>query len=420
MTDAPDSEDAVVAEDAVAAEAAPKESEGHRRGSVVRFVRWLGVAVLLFLGVLLFRDQVLTGYRISTGSMEPILHGHEKTGDQVVVYKKHYLVRSPKRWQIVAFRKRGENGALKRYVKRVCGLPGEYFEIVDGDVFANGRIQRKPHRVLESMLIPVYQGGLEQSEFVESWDDGDVDGHGWHRQDGSIVIPPGQTAAIRYRREIRDSYVDVKGTWRDGVNYAGDLVLDVEVTPTSPEGAVYLRLGREGDSFVARFPVGDGTVWLESPEMPEGIAVEPATSLEAGTRYRLRLEHVDRRVRIGLNGKMLHTFNYKLPRDAAAGAARNRAEFGVTGCGARFHDVVLRRDVYYTPEGLLGVRGPVRIPDAEGKARRYFLLGDNSAKSKDSRVWGDGDIFEATVPFSDIIGKPIAVVWPPSRAKLLP
>jgi len=38
----------------------------------------------------------------------------------------------------------------------------------------------------------------------------------------------------------------------------------------------------------------------------------------------------------------------------------------------------------------------------------YYVLGDNRANSCDSRYWG-------TVPRSIIVGKVIAVIWPPSR-----
>jgi signal peptidase I len=50
--------------------------------------------------------------------------------------------------------------------------------------------------------------------------------------------------------------------------------------------------------------------------------------------------------------------------------------------------------------------GPTRIPDGQ-----YFFMGDNRQFSCDSRRWG-------TVERSELIGKVVAVYWPPNRISL--
>ncbi|MCX5710679.1 MAG: signal peptidase I [Candidatus Omnitrophica bacterium] len=42
----------------------------------------------------------------------------------------------------------------------------------------------------------------------------------------------------------------------------------------------------------------------------------------------------------------------------------------------------------------------------------YFVLGDNSASSKDSRYWG-------FVPKSNILGQAMVVYWPPNRIRII-
>lgn len=70
------------------------------------------------------------------------------------------------------------------------------------------------------------------------------------------------------------------------------------------------------------------------------------------------------------------------------------------------------KDVHYT--NVIGGRGPGRgIYGLKGQKftvppDSYFVLGDNSANSKDSRFWG-------FVPFKDIRGEAVFVYLPPSR-----
>lgn len=42
----------------------------------------------------------------------------------------------------------------------------------------------------------------------------------------------------------------------------------------------------------------------------------------------------------------------------------------------------------------------------------YFVLGDNSSSSKDSRYWG-------YVPFKNILGKAMVIYWPPNRIRII-
>jgi len=63
---------------------------------------------------------------------------------------------------------------------------------------------------------------------------------------------------------------------------------------------------------------------------------------------------------------------------------------------------------YYYNRGDLAPEGS-KIVVPQGN---YFVLGDNSASSKDSRYWG-------FVPQKNILGKAMLIYWPPQRTRII-
>ncbi|MBN2120129.1 MAG: signal peptidase I [Candidatus Omnitrophica bacterium] len=75
--------------------------------------------------------------------------------------------------------------------------------------------------------------------------------------------------------------------------------------------------------------------------------------------------------------------------------------------GREITDPRIRKNFYYN-FGKFGQEGKVtKIPDDS-----YFVLGDNSASSRDSRHWG-------FVPAKDVLGKAILIWWPPKRIRMI-
>ncbi|MDD5115734.1 MAG: signal peptidase I [Candidatus Omnitrophica bacterium] len=66
------------------------------------------------------------------------------------------------------------------------------------------------------------------------------------------------------------------------------------------------------------------------------------------------------------------------------------------------------RRIYYYNRGEIGAEGQkIVVPEDS-----YFVLGDNSISSKDSRYWG-------FVPKEDLLGKAMVVYWPLNRIKII-
>jgi signal peptidase I len=63
---------------------------------------------------------------------------------------------------------------------------------------------------------------------------------------------------------------------------------------------------------------------------------------------------------------------------------------------------------YYYNRGDFGQEGQKLVVPADN----YFVLGDNSASSKDSRYWG-------FVPHKNLLGKAMFIYWPLPRIRIL-
>lgn len=70
-------------------------------------------------------------------------------------------------------------------------------------------------------------------------------------------------------------------------------------------------------------------------------------------------------------------------------------------------DSVFSRRYYYNRGDFGKESEKITIPE-----NSYFVLGDNSASSQDSRYWG-------FVPHKNILGKAVVIYWPPQRIRIL-
>lgn len=76
--------------------------------------------------------------------------------------------------------------------------------------------------------------------------------------------------------------------------------------------------------------------------------------------------------------------------------------------GQAVEDPVSIRAVYYYNAGAYGMESQsIKVPEDS-----YFVLGDNSGSSRDSRYWG-------FVPKKNLIGKVILIYWPLHRMRIV-
>jgi signal peptidase I len=222
-------------------------------------------------------------------------------------------------------------------------------------------------------------------------------------------------------------------TGRDGPTeklWVGDLILECEAE-LGGDGAVTLELSKGVNRFRAVF--GGGKVRLErdGPGAEDFGKPERDCKVAAG-KYQLRFANVDCKLWVWVNDRLIDfggEGDYRPPTPAEEGNFVDSApdEFGKrrpsngaqpdgwtykndvdapAGIGARgqvtVRAVKLHRDIHYTRTSS---------DDADlfyVQPGHYLCLGDNSAQSSDSRMWG-------TVPERLMLGKAVFVFFPVGR-----
>lgn len=407
------------------------------RGSVLttfrtRFKRFEKPLILLFLcvgGVIVLKWVVVAGYTIPTTSMEPTLYGHPEDGDRIAVFKLNYTFFSPSRYDLAVYFKEGvessETGLLERsggtyFVKRVVGLPGESILIKDGDLYIGGAAHphRKPITTILSTLIPVYRAEFDDF-FFKDWKEfsaGDEERFAVHEsgllcnayseagtRSADLVYTPRDGA-------IHDDYLKADGRKHEGKHVVNDIALDLEVEFLQEAGEIFGELHEGSDTF--RFELaaegGGQMVHLEGQTVGKRIVVPDFPGFRKGERYALRFMNIDNTVLLMVNDEVIVNWEYTRNTYMYSHEPNNIPLIGARASDVLFHKIEIARDLFYTSDvGENAVTEPRDIPEGH-----YFFLGDNSAESEDSRVFGP-------IADDDLVGKPFMVFYPFSRFRFL-
>jgi signal peptidase I len=374
------------------------------------------------------------------GKSTDLADSHLINGDRVLVDKNVYHLRSPRRWEVAVFI--CPDDLSKPYVKRVIGLPGETLLIDDGDVYTLDEnlprdrvLLRKSFAEVREAYIPVFDmayrprpGGWGPRWLVYPADD---DGRLPRTEsapprpadsatlvDGALILDaadsPQHQVKLEYRHWDLDEEKEVpvlSATSYEGGGQTGsnvypvhDFILECQIEVVSAgEGSLFAcRLFDGADAVAADVSVGArkaGQVHLSHDRLA-GLASAAGIALEPGRRYNFAMAFVDRRATLVIDGSVIAEAD--LPPAAKRGGVRRPLQLGARGCKLVVRDLKLSRDIHYTKAGVHGTREPARLGPDE-----YFLLGDNSANSQDSREWTTPG-----VPKHAFIGKPFLVHQP--------
>ncbi len=364
-------------------------------------------------------------------------------GDRILVWKFLYHLSKPRRWDVIVFvypfcdAKCRNCGYVttdappdikacpncgsthlkiirKNFIKRLVGLPGETIYIAGGDVFINGRIARKPHRVQKILWLPVYDMRYKpKKRYFTPWT---PESGEWKLSEDKLQCHASADAPaiVRFHRIVKDR-VAYQGGGASLHFPCDDVVRDLLVEASArcgqEVGNVELEIAFDRERFKALTPLRGGECLL----LRSGRVVKsaPAPSLESGVSHRFRLAHADARVELWVDGNRLLRYEYETsPEERDRELQSNRIALGVDKGRAEFYDIRIRRDVYYLKEQGFRFHEYATEKPFQIGPKEYFVLGDNSPNSKDSRMWG-------VVPARNLLGRAFSVFWPVTDAKML-
>ena len=370
-------------------------------------------------------------------------------GDRILVLKCIYQFLEPKRWDVVVFKNPGE--PWQNFIKRLVARPGETVEIIDGDVYIDGEIARKPPNVQQELWLPVYENDYQpvQPELRR------FNGHQWRQPfqnmaDSKWDLKGADPTVFRLEGVTDDIHVMFYDTrlgndfgaencaynpsrTHNGPPYCSDLMVEFYANLSESEGAVGIGLSKYGRHYKAWVDAAgvmtiaksdNGTEWVELAHRKIERPVNTTTHVSVWYKPVLvRFANVDHQLIFQFGDE---TVNCDLgsDRDAAGPVNGNvEPEVRIFGSGKLvLSHIAIFRDIYYTTplqqmgEACFASTGrPFKLGPDE-----FFVLGDNSPKSHDSRLWSNEGIGingqqvyrEGIVPRDYLVGKAVFVYWP--------
>lgn len=207
---------------------------------------------------------------------------------------------------------------------------------------------------------------------------------------------------------ITDRYGYNRGADGGGDNEVRDLMLAACVSAGGSTGSFHLELSDGTETLQLVFDLADRRARLLDTRTGKSVRTVdlPAAMLQMPAVVEFSL--MDRQALAAVDGKLLFA-PWSYPAGVERGpTAWQPARIGAQGGIFQVEHLQLYRDVYYTGGEGTPAEGWRLQPD------EFFVLGDNSPQSRDSRSWDKQASLQGTL----FLGKPVVVHLPSRQARL--
>ena len=455
----------------------------HSAENVVTLLEWLLVAFIL---ALVFQGFAIQAFQIPTGSMAETLRGKHyqlrcfrcgykfdagwegkdsvtlnrpqcpncnyfqpphafgpaKNGDRIFVLKCIYQFFDPKRWDVVVFK--NPTDPRDNYIKRLVALPGETVQLINGDVYIDGKIQRKPVNVQKELWMPIFVQDFQPLDACDNFDESvrqgldkhntvwkrpfeNENGSAWDLQPTrySLDDASGKRHTLNFQadnpNDFRASYAYNDSSLYSNRPMCSDLMITFYAKSQSPDGHIGASLEKHGVLYSAQVRFAGSLLFTKTVD---GVTTElgrPMLSRDVnpGTFEKFEFANVDRQLVLRWGEKR---FSYDLSKDSSFVTQETRFEkppsIKIFASGpTQLSHIGLYRDIFYLGKEEHTPRATVDNPFTLDRDQ-FFVCGDNCNNSLDARVWkvegvgNNGTRYRTgTVPREYMMGKAVMVYW---------
>ena len=355
-------------------------------------------------------------------------------GDRILVLKCIYQFLEPKQWDVIVFR--NPLSPRVNYIKRLVGRPGETVEIIDGDVYINGQISRKPPNVQDELWMSVYDNdyqpvGPDQRSF---------NSHKWQQpfntaNSGWVVASPlfqldtpaDQVHTMTYDASIGNdfkatyAYDDVR--YYNDLPYCSDLMVRFFISSTNSQGRVGIALSKYETTYEAWIDLTGEMTIAKTEKGGKATDLVRMGPVPISKSALVKFANVDHQLIFQFGSKKLVYDLGRGPEDAGQIKPDIPPQVKICGSGKlTLSHIAILRDIHYTEVKSIRSGEPGRATQGNPftlAKDEFFVLGDNSPNSEDSRWWDRRGMAnwglsyrQGIVPRDYLVGKALFVYWP--------